>query len=913
MAANVLVGNANYTSGSASTIVGPSNVHGDMNIHVRNAFYSWNDDLLRDKTAEGKLATLKRALYYSSMDDRKAQLAEVEPASFEWLWTETAFPRWLGNAQSVFWISGKPGSGKSTLMHYLADSHAGLRMVQSHLGVDVNPWVILHFYFDFRAGESIANTILGMLRSLLLQLVDKSPQLVKVVSERTAHRHGGNWPQWENELLDLMAEALIVVELSICTFLDGLDEFNGQHRRLTGVIGTLQRRTGMKLCLASRPESALAFDLRCYPGLAMQNHNHGTIKAYIDDAQGGLQGWMFGERLRSIFQHIQDHAKGVLLWARFAVDEVISAVTTGYPLADIQEKLQDFPPELEGVYDRIWNHLGGFKLHAAAAFYIVENWDSSFRGCIESFPLYTEEFMVTWCTTLHKLQPAIKYGVDYDATQFKLRIYAVSKGLIEFVPCRTEDGEDGEDGEVARLVHKSLQTFLATNQKYTDLVAHVRTVFDPESFGPCFYAQMIIAASDELEPVIRGNRVNVCIPLESIIKQCRAHQQISLLRYTPACLTRALDIFGDLDVLDSPEHVYLLIDAARTRLAQRYALDLSEDGSREQDEFQNSLPTWSQQHREVHWFASRHRLNALDLVLQQYSDAMPAGDKVFIYACMLLSKERLELPPNRQSHPVFRRLVDVTLHALPCQIQYLALTLISSKDPLLEYVASKLPKPTDRLGLSLQPAPWWPHETLDVRACWVLSPYHRNCMETQRRRLRVLIDMGLSISSMVQEGQTMLQMLFDEVDYPWGSWEHLWDPYGSLAVGVFDYTVPRAHSVNFSKAKFDALMEYDVDLLARGRHGDAVESASYFIEAMKEYILREFEVDANEYIEDALQMNAGDFEEKVVDQAEFQADDSVGLSISDQTNCCCAGLCAALVGESGRHAQGRLCCGSTRR
>jgi len=822
--ARLLNGNAHYSVGSGSTINGPSTVNGDMNIEVRNAFYSWNHDLLGNKTAEGKLETLKAALYYASMDDRKAQLADVKPASFAWIWIDTTFPQWLENTQDIFWISGKPGSGKSTLMYYLADSDFGRWKVQQHLQSHKKSWLILRFYFDFRAGQGISNTPLGMLRSLLLQVVEKSKVVAEIVSKRTAHRHGGNWPQLEAELLDLFSEALGAVNLTICAFLDGLDEFEGDLRKLMQTITTLQRRTGMKICLASRPESELAFALRDKPGFAMQAHNHSSIKAYIHDARASLQGYTFVESLDVIFQSIEEQANGVILWARFAVDDVISAAIAGYPADDIKEKLQAFPPQLQGVYNRIWDALSKFKLQAAVAFFLSDNWDSSFQNCATKIPLYAEEFMVLWCKTMHRLQPTTLFGPNFTETQFRLRIHAMIKGLIEFVPA----GDKRKNVTTVRLVHKSLQTFLMTRQEYAELIERIEVALPLNSFGPRFYAEAIVDASDELEPdsyVVWKEKGMVTLSedrLTFILSQSRRREQVQSIGYTPACLARALGNILRFDILDSSEHVCLLIAAAQSCLAQTFLHPVSQRFQSKyepfSDGFEKSLPLWSRLHIEVHWFA-RARLNcALDKVLQQYLGIMPPMDKYFLYACMLVYQTG-----DTMLQPAFIRLIDATLDILPWQIHYFTLTVVSYDSTLFEYISSRLPSSVSAMDRCLPSLPSWPHPRMDVMCQWAISPYEVDCAETQRRRLKALVDMGLSINDRIYEGGTVLHMLFENVDYPWNSWQYLWTPHRLACVRPQSLTWE--HSLNFSKAKFDALMQYDVDLSSRSSNSSAIESA----------------------------------------------------------------------------------------
>lgn len=87
--ANVLMGNAQYHSGPESHLYGPSMVAGDMKVYASNVFYGNSQGQPHSMTHEDPSTALKRALYYEAMDNRKAQLDHVDPASFDWVWTKT--------------------------------------------------------------------------------------------------------------------------------------------------------------------------------------------------------------------------------------------------------------------------------------------------------------------------------------------------------------------------------------------------------------------------------------------------------------------------------------------------------------------------------------------------------------------------------------------------------------------------------------------------------------------------------------------------------------------------------------------------------------------------------------------------------------------------------------------------------
>jgi ATPase subunit of ABC transporter with duplicated ATPase domains len=71
---------------------------------------------------------LLESLQFPTMTARKNRVAKAHEATFDWAFDDSVDGRWHSLAQwmksdeRIFWISGKPGSGKSTLMKFLVDN-----------------------------------------------------------------------------------------------------------------------------------------------------------------------------------------------------------------------------------------------------------------------------------------------------------------------------------------------------------------------------------------------------------------------------------------------------------------------------------------------------------------------------------------------------------------------------------------------------------------------------------------------------------------------------------------------------------------------------------------------------------------------------------------------------------------------
>jgi type II secretory ATPase GspE/PulE/Tfp pilus assembly ATPase PilB-like protein len=66
------------------------------------------------------------------MDDRFYGVTMQYIKTFEWLFQNNAlgFPEWLQSDRGIFWITGKAGSGKSTLMKYAFSDPRTLRILK---------------------------------------------------------------------------------------------------------------------------------------------------------------------------------------------------------------------------------------------------------------------------------------------------------------------------------------------------------------------------------------------------------------------------------------------------------------------------------------------------------------------------------------------------------------------------------------------------------------------------------------------------------------------------------------------------------------------------------------------------------------------------------------------------------------
>ena len=131
------------------------------------------------------------SLSFPVMTDREDGIAEAELTTFGWIFEKprsekrpwSSFQEWLSSGESLYWVSGKAGSGKSTLMKHLFN-HGRCREALTAWAGDT-PLVIASFFFWY-SGSGLQKSQIGLLRALLYQCLIDHRELIPMVLADTA-------------------------------------------------------------------------------------------------------------------------------------------------------------------------------------------------------------------------------------------------------------------------------------------------------------------------------------------------------------------------------------------------------------------------------------------------------------------------------------------------------------------------------------------------------------------------------------------------------------------------------------------------------------------------------------------------------------------------------------------------------
>ncbi|KAF2651158.1 hypothetical protein K491DRAFT_761270 [Lophiostoma macrostomum CBS 122681] len=342
------------------------------------------------------------ALYFSDMQTRQSNVEKAHEKTFAWIFDPTGavigddrmkFHNWIRSANpedNVFWISGKPGSGKSTLIKFIA-RHSQLR---TSLGDWIQGSELLAIeYYLWKSGSTLQRSLEGLLRSILHQILSRFPELIRSSFPGKEWKQGG--PQFEFPQESLIEGLHSVLRKAaghrICLFflIDGLDEVGDrdeyeekhEHRNLEELITLLRmlyRHPVVKLCVSSRPWNVfqMEFGPQSERTLYVHKLTREDIRIYVDEK---LRKNEHFQRLAledatylDLIEEITTAAAGVFLWVRLATQSLLEGVQDADRIQDFQEKLHHLPTELYDLYNHIFytikpNH----RRDAARSFLLV--------------------------------------------------------------------------------------------------------------------------------------------------------------------------------------------------------------------------------------------------------------------------------------------------------------------------------------------------------------------------------------------------------------------------------------------------------------------------------------------------------------------------------------------------------------
>ncbi|KAL8350112.1 hypothetical protein RB601_001392 [Gaeumannomyces tritici] len=311
----------------------------------------------------------------------------------------------------------------------------------------------------------------GLPRSILHDALSQRPSPVPKILARRWQRSqlfGSDLRPWEPEELSQAFETLVATAgedgFRVCLFVDGLDEFDGDHWELIELFKLAISFTNVKACLASRPWAVFEEAFMHRPSLRLEVMTYPNIVGFVDSSFQSSSGFVALRRREPAFSdtqigNIAKKSSGVFLWVTLVVRSLLNGLTNRDRIRDLQRRLEELPSSLEDFCQKIFDSIMSdtlYQEHACQLFRLVGVADGHLTVLGLSFADEDEDEDTSLTNALHlPIAPLSGAEIGDRMELAKKQLNSCCKGLLE-VP-RVEYDEPTAEGELLNDEPESAQ------------------------------------------------------------------------------------------------------------------------------------------------------------------------------------------------------------------------------------------------------------------------------------------------------------------------------------------------------------------------------------------------------------------------------------------------------------------------
>jgi hypothetical protein len=390
--------------------------------------------------------------------------------------TRDSFLAWLGSGNQIYHISGKAGSGKSTLMKFLCQ-HSRVRKELESWAAEKR--LVFAQFFFWNSGEKLQMSLEGLYRSLLFETLKQYPGLIPEIFPE-------DWDALDSAILRFESPSFRIAEIKaafdkliskqtfpkhrLCFFIDGLDEYEGdslEHWELANSLRNWASSTDIKICVSSRPHTEFMHTFSDSPNFRLRLHE--LTRADISRfASAMFEKDINFDRVKDMYtylvQDVVETANGVFLWARLVVRSLLEGVGHHDSQSALQEKLNSIPKELDELFAKLLGTIKPSDRKRSDQMLFIATGDP---------PGYSVNALAyTWLEDLNDPNfPFSSPTQGYSDDEIKKRhsdlrpqLDSLSKGLLEMVPDARGSG-DIFFGYKVQFFHRTVRDYLRDDSR----------------------------------------------------------------------------------------------------------------------------------------------------------------------------------------------------------------------------------------------------------------------------------------------------------------------------------------------------------------------------------------------------------------------------------------------------------------
>lgn len=307
-------------------------------------------------------------LEFRQMSDRFEAIKNAHIETFEWLYSDpntaqrpwSNYPKWLEQGSGCYWINGKAGSGKSTLMKFIWCNEKTKHYLSKWAADNT---LLMGSFFFWYLGTDLQKSQCGLLRSLLHQVLHMQPELIPAVMPDLCRETLKRSHLADPSLIELIRWFKNLAKAAhqprrICFFIDGLDEFSGNCAELNDfLLEVTSMSPDIKFVVSSRPITVCTDVFSSLPTLRVQDITQDDMRRYASDYLGKKLSDSYGSEWTAILDTIVTKASGVFMWVCLVVKSLLEGLRDGDTFSELQERLEELPSDLQDLYQHMLDRI----------------------------------------------------------------------------------------------------------------------------------------------------------------------------------------------------------------------------------------------------------------------------------------------------------------------------------------------------------------------------------------------------------------------------------------------------------------------------------------------------------------------------------------------------------------------------
>ncbi|KAF4550227.1 Hypothetical protein D9617_18g034180 [Elsinoe fawcettii] len=324
-------------------------------------------DLAHERASNDRRERLLESLAFDRQFERAESIGEACEKTFEWMYATSSaackthlpdFPDWLVSGSGLYWIVGKPGSGKSTLMQFLTDSQRTYELLQQSTASE-SPLVISYFFW--RHGTNYQRNLDGMLRALLWQILSVDDSVMSL-GDFPTHVSSQIWntSRLRRTLQNVLTA--LATRRTVCIFVDGLDESIADIASMVDLLKGLNTIQSVKVVVSVRDLEECRNLYRYDAHVKMHSKTKGdmwkVVSQRLRDEDSACQtAGLSKEQMSALRFKIVDEAEGIFLWVHCALLQVKRGISKYDSYDEIVQRLDRLPKELHDIFTHILDQI----------------------------------------------------------------------------------------------------------------------------------------------------------------------------------------------------------------------------------------------------------------------------------------------------------------------------------------------------------------------------------------------------------------------------------------------------------------------------------------------------------------------------------------------------------------------------